>query len=188
MISKFPSIYHLFISVSELLDGLSCSARDQISRWKYSLCSPRTLCWFVCGWNLIDFIAANLHFIREQEQKESPSCFYNCPCGTSTRSLCPSLFPAPVLSGGFVGKIWSLKKSRRASEYLLGITVTRSVLAILLIPHIYQQGRCTGAQYQHMHVRVFCFLLLMIIKRFHRLYTSVSRSFLCSAALRAWRR
>lgn len=42
-------------------------------------------------WNLIDFIAANLHFIREQEQKESPSCFYNCPCGTSTRSLCPSV-------------------------------------------------------------------------------------------------
>lgn len=118
MISKFSSIYHLFISIPDLLDGLSCSARDQISQWKCSLCSPRTLCWFLYGWNLIDFIAANLHFIREQEQKESPSCFYNCPCGTFTRSLCSSLFPAPVLSGGFLRKIWSLKKSRRASEYL----------------------------------------------------------------------
>lgn len=97
----------------------------------------------VCGWNLIDFIAANLHFIREQEQKESPSCFYNCPCGTSTRSLCSSLFPAPVLSGGFVWKICSLKKSRRASEYLSRYRCHSFCTGNPAHTHIYQQGRCT---------------------------------------------
>lgn len=54
--------------------------------------------------HLIDFIAANLCFIREQEKK-SELGFCNCPCRTSTRVLCPPLFSVPVLSGSFVWEV-----------------------------------------------------------------------------------
>lgn len=61
----------------------------------------------------IGFIAANLCFIKEREQKKSELRSCNCPCATPPRFLWPLLFCAPLLSGSFVRGVWSLRSSRR---------------------------------------------------------------------------
>lgn len=86
------------------------------------------------------FIAANLCFIREQEQENSELRSCNCPRGTSARFLCP-LLSVPFLCGSFVRLVWSLRSSRRTEEYLTVSLLSRFLhWRNPLVPHGYQQG------------------------------------------------